>query len=171
MFRCPRNRGNSNSSRLGGITPGVHPAQALLDLVAETAANVAILRELVAELEPLAAEVETIRGPQGASACRQKGAPALYGANHRGDGAPHVLVGMYAEERERLAKFSRDAVASEATERLVAMEQAQGQLAAALVMRVLEHPSMGLSLEQVTAGRTAVAKELRLLAASEDTLE
>ncbi len=76
----------------------VHPVAALLEAVSVSAAMCAFLEAQVAGLAPRfgGGHVET---PEG-----DVWRPGMVGPDHLGDGAPHVWVRLWNEERDRLAR-------------------------------------------------------------------
>lgn len=129
----------------------VDPLEALAFEVSRSATFLAFLGGLVGEL----ADDRGNDGPEAGG--------ALYGPNHLGDGAPHVLVKMWNEERDRLARFAKMAADAGVAERRVRMAESQGQAIAALITRVLE--DLGLTLEQRQAAPAIVRRRLLELAA------
>lgn len=95
------------AGRLGGGEVDVDPAEAMLAMVREAAWNVAVLRDLVAQLEArvgsasAVVEGEAAHGPVPAIA-------GLLGSTAKAlEAAPHVLVKMYDDEREKLVRWSK----------------------------------------------------------------
>jgi hypothetical protein len=81
----------------GGRRP-THPVEALLDAVSMSAAMCAFLEQQVAGLAPGFGGGH-IATPEG-----REWRPGMVGPDHLGDGAPHVWVRLYNEERDRLAR-------------------------------------------------------------------
>lgn len=114
-----------------GVQVEIDPQAALLQMVWEAAGNVAYLRGRVQQLE------------------------AIFGPNHLGDAEPHVLVEMYAGERERLAKFSKIAIDAGIAQRQLDLIERLADPIVIVVMAALE----GLpEAEQERRRRIAVAK-------------
>lgn len=100
----------------------VSPVAVLLEQVARTHAMVQVLGALVGELDPTrAAEAAELMGTTSGR---------LYGRNHLGDGAPHVLVEMYATWIDRATRASKLACDAGVEERLVALAEDQAKLMA-----------------------------------------
>lgn len=164
-----------------GLGIEVDPAEALLAMVYEAAGNVAFLRSEVSQLpthpvisyEPQHVADELEPQPLGGALLRRHAegggftvlTPGLYGPDHLGDARRHILVTMYDDERERLANFSRWALAAGAEERRVALAEGQGARIVDVIVATLDDPSLGLTPAQREAGRHAAAQHLRSLAA------
>lgn len=100
----------------------VSPVAVLLEQVARTHAMVQVLGAMVGELEP---------SGQARHDVTADGTPTrLYGTNHLGDGAPHVLVEMYATWIDRATRASKLACDAGVEERLVALAEDQAKLMA-----------------------------------------
>lgn len=144
------------ANRKLGVPLDVHPAEVLLESVREAAGNVAYLRWEVQQLELGLTEGELEVLPDGRV--------ALVGAAGEGEGIagrvdpdnwkvePHVLVKMYNEERDRLAKYSKLACDAGVAERLVRLVEAE----ASEIVRVLQYALDGLTL---SAEQSEVVRE------------
>ena len=86
---------------------------------------------------------------------------ALYGPNHLGDGAPHVLVQMWNQERDRAARFAKLALDAGVVERQVRISEQQG----AMLAKVIEATFFDLELSEAqrARGRELAARHLRAL--------
>lgn len=165
-------RAHRHARRLLGGTLEVNPLDALLGAVREAAANVHALRELAAELTiPTDEELREYRAAFLRWQIGESDSPdppqkprTIYGINHLGDGAPHVLVVMYGEERDRLAKVAKAAIDAGATERMVALEEAKGAQVAGVISRLLDDPRLSLDAQAKAVGRAVAAELLRGLA-------
>lgn len=107
--------------RLGGGQIDVDPADAMIAMVREAAFNVAVLRDMVAELST--APLVALGGDESTVMVSSVSSVAmLMGSSTKlNEAAPHVWVTMYDAERERLVKWSkacRDAGVDEAVLRL-----------------------------------------------------
>lgn len=160
--------------RLGGSLPA-DPAEALADLVAEGRANVAALRELVAELgpPPTPQELHERRQAMRDWLAGDRDDPpeppmALFGPDHLGDAKPHVLVSMYAEERKLLLAAAKAAGDLGVAERAQLLEEQEAALIATVIGRVLADPSLSLSPELQQLGRQVAARELLALEPPEE---
>lgn len=136
-----------------GVPIDTDPLDALIGQLAESAGIVAIFRERLQELRIPAA------GEAG-------GLDALYGPDHTGDLAPHILLSFYNDERERFAKLADLALRAGVAERQVKILEQQATLFADLLRRVLDDPDLGLSETQRQTGRRIAASHLRLVGSS-----
>lgn len=135
--------------------PFTDPLEALLGEVARSARVAEALGALVSELEDpagLANDKQT-----------QNDALPLYGPNHLGDGAPHVIYGMWERAREWHAKVAKMAVDAGVSERQVRVAEQQANLLAQVVMAVLDDPELGLPVKKRELGRKVAARHLRAL--------
>lgn len=87
---------------------------------------------------------------------------ALWGADHEGDGAPHILWKMWNEERERHVRTCAIAIKAGVSERMVALAEQQGTL----VVRIITYMLDNLGVDEPTRerGRQLAAAEMRRLA-------
>lgn len=128
------------AQRLGRVFE-VEPAEAMLAMVHEAAANVAVLRHLVQQLDPSV-------GPSGIAGSTGSTAKV-------NEATPHVLVAMYDAERERLVRWSKACRDAGVDERRVQLERQQAELVARVV-RGMSEALLALVLDVVdgaTAGR------------------
>lgn len=86
---------------------------------------------------------------------------AIYGPNHLGDGAPHVVYTMWSEERDRHAKLAKMAIDVGIAEKQLGLAERQADLLASIFIRVLRDPAVGLAPHQQDIARKVVARELR----------
>jgi hypothetical protein len=135
-----------------GVPIETDPLDALRSQVAESAGIVAFFRE----------RLQQLKVPE---AGQSGGLDAIFGPDHTGDLGPHILLGLYNEERDRFAKLAKLALDAGIDEREVKVLERQGALFADLVRRLLDDPSLGLSAEQRQRGRQIAAGHLRLLEA------
>lgn len=138
-------------ARLGGSVEA-DPLDAILGLVREAAANVAVYRTLVGGLESdigrpedrvIAIEEQTIYGEKSATHV-----PA----------APHIFVTMYGQERDRLAKYAKMCLDAGIDERRVRLAEVQGQALARVIEAAL---SAGLDSLAASVGRAVKPEVLR----------
>jgi hypothetical protein len=160
--------------RLGGTVANVDPIGELIALLGESRAVLAVLADLVAELPPERGitEIRTVTGPQGGE--RQYEAviePGLYGPNHLGDDAPHVLVTLYLAHLERHGKIAKAAADAGVAERGQDLREAEAAVIATLIGGLLSDPRLGLSPAQRQQGRELAAARLRALEAETITIE
>ena len=141
-------RARSALHRLGQSIE-IEPAEALLNLVGEAAANVAYLADEVGGLTSLTAipRVTTRAGDV-----------------MEGEEYVRAVVRLYNEERDRLARVAKAALDAGITERQVRLAESQGRELARVVVTVLAR--LELTPEQSAAARVMVAEELRTLAAA-----
>lgn len=117
--------------RLGVPIPDADPADQLLQMVREAAGNVAFLRDLVATLldPPELARVRA--GLVDGTLVDDPEARVLYAEMLHvsgvltGEAKPHVLVAMYDAERDRLVRYSSEAMRAGLEERLVRVRESQ----------------------------------------------
>jgi hypothetical protein len=161
----------SEITRLGGAPPA-DPEQALLDLVSQSAALSTFYGQQVAIL----AEREP-GGRKGFNATAgqdyEKGS-GLFGPEIDVDksGTEHIvgeqirgMVALWNEERDRLAKYARAALAAGIEKRRVEMAEQQGQTIVLVINNVLI--KLGLTPEVIAQARTLLAAEFRQIAAGE----
>lgn len=87
----------------------------------------------------------------------------LYGPNHQGDLAPHVLVTQWEKERERHARLCKMALDANVSDRLVQVAEAQAHVMAQAITAVLEAKEVGMSPAQKAAARRVAAETIRAL--------
>lgn len=156
------------------------PAQALLDAVSRSGAWVAILTELAAEL-PVREEVqdawdrglqrlmeesaEFLDSPQGKRPkLNLAGGAALYGPDHHGEGAPHVLVVLLGQWEDRHAKVSKMAIDAGIAERQVRLAEGQGRL----IVDVLRGALRDVGIPETPELAAAIGRRLRTMSAPID---
>ena len=145
-----------------GISVETTPEEALLQQVWEAAGNVALLRKLVANLEA-AVSTGMVRTT---GVFGEPGIAVRTGnLNRRNEAAPHVLVRMYNEERERLVRFSRACIDVGVSERMVRLAEKQGELLVGVIEAVLADKELGLTPNQKEIGKKAIAGQLRRISA------
>ena len=111
---------------------GVNPLDLLLDLIDQSAAVVAFLREQVAALPAVMSE----------------------------DG-PHPMVRLYGLERDRAARVAREAVALGLEERRVRLDEATRDRIVRAFLAALADPALALSPEQLEMAPRLAARLLR----------
>lgn len=135
-----------------GTEIDVAPEEAILAMIRTAAGNVMLLQDQVAQLT---ADV----GPGGI-------------AGHTGsttkhnEAAPHVLVTMYDEERDRLVRYAKVAAEIGLSARLVKLAESQGELIARVFTTALDDPDWGLDKATREAGRRVIGRHLRLVVAT-----
>ena len=111
-----------------GIAIEVSPVESLLNAVYEAAGNVEFYRSLVAQL-PTHPEPDEIEYDDKGMAHWHAGDAGIYGRTYHVSGIPtgeakkNILVQMYDEERDRLAKYVHEAVTLGIEERRVQLEE------------------------------------------------
>ena len=111
-----------------GIAIEVSPVEAILNAVYEAAGNVEFYRSLVAQL-PTHPEPDTLEYDDKGKAHWTPGEAGIYGRTYHVSGIPtgeakkNILVQMYDEERDRLAKYVHEAVTLGIEERRVNLEE------------------------------------------------
>lgn len=109
--------------KLGRVLP-VEPAEAMLAMVWEATANVAVLRDLVQALD--AGRVDDPDGVGlGSTLAIRSGS-----AQKPNEATPHVWVGMYDAERERLMRWAKACRDAGVDERRIQLAEDQAQLMA-----------------------------------------
>jgi hypothetical protein len=126
-----------------------HPVDVLLAAVARCSAMAQVLGALVGGL------TTTTGGPG-----------ALWGPNHLGDGAPHVLTTMYGQWLDRAARASKLAIEAGVEERRVRLAEQLSALVVDVLRGVLD--DLDLSAEQRAAAAVAMPRRLQLIAGGLD---
>jgi hypothetical protein len=169
-------RARADLERLG-VSIETTPVEALEAMLWEAAGNVAVLRALVSELaaHPVI-EVDPERVEEGAEAQPHGGwlrrrtadggtvvlVDGIYGPDHNGDGKPHVLVTLYGEERDRLARLAKDCAGLGLDERRVRVAEATTERLFGAVRAAID--AAGLAGAQREAFTRTLAAGLRGLA-------
>lgn len=119
-----------------------HPIEGLLEVVSRTGAMMTMLGDLVGRLEaePLG-ETELLASEDGDIISRIT--PTLYGPDHNGDGAPHVLVGLYGVWTDRHVKACKTAIDAGLDERTVRLAERQGEMIHRVLSGVLDELGVG----------------------------
>lgn len=125
---------------------GRGPTDVLLDQVHRCSAMVAVLGAAVGRLD-------------GTSS----GGSSLYGPNHQGDGAPHVLTTMYERWIGLAGKSAKLALDAGIEERLVSLAEGQGRLIADVLRAVLDDPELGLTAAQRAVAGPVARRHLEAL--------
>lgn len=147
-----------------------HPLDGLLEEIWRSAAAAKVYGQLVSMLdvpqqpEDQWAEISVDDDGQRTFVRRHD---MLYGPDHKGDGAPHVLVKLWNDERERHAKFCKMALEAGIAERMVRMAEEQGSRIVQVIVSVVDDPDLNLSDEQKQAARTVAARHLRAIPGGE----
>lgn len=139
------------------IGPDVHPIDGLLQVVRHSGAMFRMLSGLVGELDVHPDEDVWTVDEAGEIYIRKP--KALYGPDHKGDGAPHILVNMYAQWADRYARACKLALDANIDERLVRSAEATSSTLFNALGRALD--SVDLQPEQIDMLQSALALELR----------
>jgi hypothetical protein len=149
-----------------GVSIGVEDGEAIRAMRDEAAGNVAVLRRLIqrlglevtglvwneAILDFVPCEVEGIA----VRTYHQSGIAT-------GEAKQHILIVMYNEERDRLAKLDEVCVKLNLRERSVVVDEAQVAILGAAFLAMLAHVELGLTREQQEIGRRIAAGTIREL--------
>lgn len=87
--------------------------------------------------------------------------PGMYGPDHLGNLAPHVLWKMYSEERDRLARLIKLAADTGIQERQMRLGEQQTRFMAHVILSVIESPTVNLPAEQRALQRQIAANMMR----------
>lgn len=139
--------------RLGGALD-CSPVEAVRALLRFDAADVEVLRDLVAELPGARAvtDVVAVEGPGGGIGSREVVTePGLYGPNHNGDDVPHVLVTMWRQRLADLRDTVKIAAALGIAEDAGAIEAELVQAIAGMLETVARDPRVSLTPAQRAA--------------------
>lgn len=150
-----RDRALAEARRLGGSLE-VDPHEVLLAQVREAAANVEVLRSHVAGLAVDLADDGT------AVAVPEQRIEWDKGGTHV-DAKVHILVAMYNDERDRLARYAKLAIDAGVAERQVRVAEQQAQRLGRAFSRALDAAADQLTPAGREAVRVALASELRAL--------
>lgn len=129
----------------------VDPLNGLLEVVARTSIWVQLLGAMVGELDTKP-EVGDAGGITNA---------AVYGQNHLGDGAPHVLVDMYGQWLERHARACKLALDAGIDERRIQLQRDQVEIAVTVIRGTLHAFDIDATDPQVGE---IIGTQLRLVA-------
>lgn len=135
-----------------GLPRDISPTDALLEEVRYTAGHVAWLREKVAELEAddlVWGRTEEV----------EKQATEFGGTDTTYAAAPNIWLELYFRERKHLLDVTKAAISVGIEERRVRLAEAQGQMVAQVVKRILGR--LGLSEEQQKMVPFVVPEEFR----------
>lgn len=112
-----------------GLSIEISPIDSLLDAVYEASGNVEFYRSLVAALPTHPENDEIVYTDEKGTDHYKRGDPGIYGRTYHLSGVPtgeakkHILVQMYDEERDRLARYRKDAISLGIEERRVQLEE------------------------------------------------
>lgn len=148
-----------------GISREVDPAEALLELVWEAAGNVEFYRSLVEALPIHPEDDELVMSDVTGLPYWQRGAPGIYGRTYHQSGIPTgeakrvILVQMYDDERDRLERYVKDALAAKIDERRVQIAERDARELFTSVGRAMT--AAQLTPEQAETFRRELANDLR----------
>lgn len=145
------------------IPPAMHPVTVLMQQMAISCVAERWLAARVAELDVPDPKAD---GPLAdVVGIDDEGEPILvqpirmlYGPDHNGELAPHVLWTMWNRERERLAMLAERAMKAGVSEAMVRLAQAQGEAIVGLFVRVVDR--LGLPSDVRTEALDAIHEEL-----------
>lgn len=124
-----------------GVSIETTPVEALEAMLWEAAGNVAVLRQMVNDLTPVYGDMYHQNG------------------SLTGEAKPHVLVVMYGEERDRLAKLAEACAKLGLDERRVRLAETQVERLLGAVAGAIA--DVGLTAEQTGEFKQSLAKRLR----------
>lgn len=137
--------------------PNAHPMDELLDVVRRTGAMVRMMGALVGMLD-LGQSSDIIIGEDGSISAQYR-SMSLYGPNHQGDGAPHVLTIMYGQALDRHARACKLALDADIDDRMVRNAESTTDALFGAVSSALN--AADLTHEQQDAFKSVLADELR----------
>jgi hypothetical protein len=148
--------------------PDQHPINGLLEVVRHAGAMMRLLSVLVGKLDLEPGEVKLSFDDNGKVSRYTEGESALYGLDHTGDGASHILVIMYGQWSDRYARACKLALDANIDERLVRNAESTTEALYQAVGRALDKAE--LDPRQAAAFSTTLAEELRKLAGPLDII-
>lgn len=148
--------------------PDQHPINGLLEVVRHAGAMMRLLSVLVGKLELDPGEVKLSYNDKGDVTKYTVGEDALYGLDHTGDGASHILVIMYGQWSDRYARACKLALDANIDERLVRNAESTTEALYKAVGLALDKAE--LDPRQAAAFSTTLAEELRKLAGPLDII-
>lgn len=141
---------------LGDVQSAIDPHEALLIEVARAAGAVEWFDRLVSELEPEDLNrFEQITVGEGTD-----------GEKYELHWPAQNLIALWNAQRDRLEKVASSAVRLGLAERSVRIQEAQAGALFALVIGVLQDPSLNLTAGQLDQARVALASRLRAIEAT-----
>lgn len=140
-----------------GARRDIDPVDGLLELVALGSGHVAWLAARVAELDPKVLTVGVAEQRIAAD-----GAKTVVIRS-----APHVLLGIYRDERRLFAEVCAATARAGVEDRSVRLAERQGELLARVIAAVLADPELGLSEAQRARANETVPRHLRAVADDE----
>lgn len=150
-----------------------HPIDGLLLEVARSAQAVEFYGTCIADLEVPVTDDGLVdilpsdnpEDPDDEGVVLGQGKRYVWGRNHQGDLAPHVLVNLWNEERDRHARMCKDALRAGVDERRVQMAEQLGQAIVGVVMEVVNDEALQLTPAQQVLARECAARALRAIPA------
>jgi hypothetical protein len=142
--------------------PNTHPLDGLLEVVRRSGSMMRLLEGLVSELQLDVDAGPEIWGMDDAGNTIFKMPRNIYGRNHVGDGAPHILVEMYHQWMMTYARACKLALDANIDERMVRNATVTSDLYFEAFRKAIV--STGLSPEQAKLFSASLAEELRKLA-------
>lgn len=149
----------------------VDPLTALSNEVSRAAAAVQFYGMLVAELripdaqQPMSELGDVVGVDDDGNPVLASNMAAVYGRDHKGDGAPHVLVRLWNEERDRLARMCKMALDAGIDQRMIDLAESEARVVVEVIVAVIDAPELGLDPAMREVGRRVAAERLRALQA------
>jgi hypothetical protein len=147
--------------------PEQHPIDGLLEVVRHSGAMMRLLGSLCAALDLDPGEVH-VSVTESGEVAKWGDDNGLYGFNHKGDQATHILVSMYGQWADRYARACKTALDANIDERLVRNAESTTNAVFEAVSRALDKAD--LNPQQAQRFSVGLADELRKLAGPIDTL-
>lgn len=138
--------------------PSKHPLDGLLEVVQRAGAMMRLLGGLVGELDPENRTEVTGVDDAGNFVLKQLG---IYGPDHNGDAAPHILLTLYGQWSDRYARACKLALDANIDERMIRNAEATTDVFFTALKKALD----AVSLDPVQRGlfNGTLAAELRRL--------
>lgn len=150
-----------------GVQVDIDPGEALIEMVREAAGNVEFYRTLVAELA-IHPEDDDRQLDDSGDPYWVRGETGVYGLTYHqsgiptGEAKPHILVVLYNEERDKLVRYSKEALAAGVEERRLRLAEADARQFYEGMGEAMS--AAELTPEQIEVFRSVLAQSLRLTA-------
>lgn len=148
--------------------PEQHPIDGLLECVRHSGAMVRLLAQMCAKLDLGPGELNVSVDHEAGTVLKWTEDTGVYGYNHNGDQAQHVLVVMYGQWQDRYARACKLALDANIDERLVRNAENTTNAVYTAISRALDKAH--LDPAQAEAFSIMLADELRKLAGPLDVL-
>jgi hypothetical protein len=149
--------------------PNQHPIDGLLEAVRYSGAMMRLLATLCSQLDLEIGEIKVSFNEVGTATRYTTKENSLYGLDHTGDGAPHVLVVMFGQWQDRYMRACKLALDANIDERLVRNAESTTDALYAAVSVALGKAN--LDPQQQAAFSSSLADELRRLVGPLDTMK